>query len=1062
MSNQKDPYAPLGDKLNQAPTHWRSFEHKDGALTHSEKFDEFPQGISEPEAAGVRRRDVLKMAGAASLLTAVACVRRPEEEILPFTKAPEQLIPGVRLMYATAMPRAEGAVGLIVESHTGRPTKIEGNPKHPSSLGSSDVWAQAEVVRLYDPDRARGPLQGGKQVGWDVWDTFANDHFGKLKAAGGAGLAFLVEDDHSPTVARMLTVARASFPQAKFYRWDPLASDGATAAAELAFGPGARVHRDLTNVQTILSLDSNWLIEGPDHLRHSRQYAKRRALLTAQDAAKMNRLYVAEGVFSSTGSNADHRVRLASGEGLSLLRAIAGELASKHGLALGELAQGGKAPEGTEKFVAAVAKDLASAKGNVALFVGERQPAAVQALGLALETALGAGGTGALSVSRAAEPTASRSGIEQLSELVAGLNAGSVQTLVVLDANPVYTAPGALGFADALAKAQTVIHGSVLPEETAAKAHWHLPTTHFLESWGDAVAWDGTVSIVQPLIFPIFGARPTSSLLAQLTGHPEKADRKLVEETHRGTGAALADARAWMTALTDGLVASSTRALTPAPAVNAAAIASALGSVKSVAPSRDALELVALNGQLQDGRLSNVSWLMELPDSMTKLSWDNAVLMSPALAHELEIGSKVSDNSYQADLVELTAGGRSIQAPVFVLPGLAKHTLAIARGYGRTTGGVASGIGVSVNPILVDATGVVQGVTLKKTGKTVGLCSTQDHFSVPADPFKQMTFVQMAAIQGPDRTLGLGTRPLLRSGEADQVAKGDFSFASEGAIPANLVQLKTPNDDRARPSTPIQPHSAVHYAGQQWGMAIDLSTCIGCNACAVACIAENNIPTVGREQVLLGRELHWLRVDRYYQGDIDNPTAAHQPVPCMHCENAPCEPVCPVAATVHDDEGLNTMAYNRCIGTRYCNNNCPYKVRRFNYLDYSKTGDLHVDAESKERWKSLKMQRNPDVTVRYRGVMEKCTYCTQRIDEAKIAAKRAGLDRNALPDGAVVPACAQACPTHAISFGNINDPKSRVHQLKVSPRNYEMLQELNTRPRTTYLARVKNENEELA
>ncbi len=648
---------------------------------------------------------------------------------------------------------------------------------------------------------------------------------------------------------------------------------------------------------------------------------------------------------------------------------------------------------------------------------------------------------------------------ESLAALVKALNAGEVDTLVVLDGNPLFAAPGAMKFADAAAKAKTLVHLGVLAEETGAKATWHLPGTHFLEAWGDARAWDGTASIVQPIILPLFGSRPAISVLAQLAGEAELLDRKLVEATWRGTGLPLEGLKPWRKALHDGVIPNTARAVNAAAALQGDAVAQAVGALKGVAPSKDALEFVALQGHARDGRLANVSWIMELPDTMSKLVWDNAVFISPKMAHELGVDSGVKRNSYTADVVTLTAEGRSITAPAFVLPGLNDTTLAMTQGYGRAQGEVSKGIGADVNPLLASGT-VVQGVKLVKTGATQVLCSTQDHFSVPGNQFKEMTFAAMTgeAMGAKERELGLGHRPLFRTGTAAAFAKNAEEFAHHGDIPENLLQHGTP---KHQPTKPIQPTDPVIYEGQQWGLVVDLSACTGCNICAIACVAENNISVVGREQVLLGREMHWIRVDRYFSGDVETPTAVHQPVACMHCENAPCEPVCPVSATTHDEEGLNAMAYNRCIGTRYCANNCPYKVRRFNYFDFSHTGNVYVEPYWKERMKTLKLQRNPDVTVRYRGVMEKCTYCTQRIEEAKIAAKRAGHDRKALEDGAVTPACAQACPTEAITFGNINDPKSKVNTLKSSERNYEMLQELNIRPRTSYLARVRNENEEL-
>jgi len=647
---------------------------------------------------------------------------------------------------------------------------------------------------------------------------------------------------------------------------------------------------------------------------------------------------------------------------------------------------------------------------------------------------------------------------------VKSLTAGEVETLVIIDSNPVYTAPGGLKFSEALAKAKTVVHAGLFAEETGAKATWHLPLAHFLESWGDATAWNGAASLMQPIILPLFGGRPAISVLAQVAQETELGDRKLVEATWQGAGKPLADAKAWRRALHDGVVPSTARSAA-ALSLQTDAVSAAVAPLKGVAPSKDALEFVAIYGHPRDGRLTNVSWIMELPDTMSKLCWDNAVLLSPSTAKELGIESMVVRNSYQSDVVELTVEGRKLTAPTFVLPGVANHTLVLVHGFGRAQGEVAKGIGVDASPLLASGN-QVQGVKLTKTGTTTKLCSTQDHFSVPGNPLKELSFAQMAAepAGAKERRLGLGEpsdltyRPLYRSATATAFLKDGKEVASQGNLPEKALGPSP----RSNPMRPKQLTQEIRYEGQQWGMVIDLSACIGCNICAIACVSENNIATVGREQVMLGRELHWMRIDRYFTGDIEDPKAAHQPVACMQCENAPCEPVCPVSATVHDEEGLNGMAYNRCIGTRYCSNNCPYKVRRFNYLDFTHTGDVYVEPYWKERMKTLKLQRNPDVTVRYRGVMEKCTFCTQRIEEAKIAAKRNGQDRKALPDGVITPACAQACPTSAITFGNINDETSKVAKLKLSDRNYEMLQELNIRPRTTYLARVRNENEELA
>ncbi|MFO0597810.1 MAG: TAT-variant-translocated molybdopterin oxidoreductase [Myxococcaceae bacterium] len=1056
---KRDPYAPLRESMSETPEYWRSIEHKNLDEAVQKHVDvEFPNGAAPAE--GWNRRDALKIAGASLALGSLAgCekLRRDPDEILPFVRQPEGYVPGNALNYATAMQRSEGAVGLLAEANSGRPTKLEGNPLHPDSLGTTDVWAQAEILKLYDPQRSKSPLKAGAAAKWEEWDAFAKDHFGKLVADAGKGLAFLVEEDLGPTFERLLF----KLPQARVVRFDPLSPDNALQGAQLAFGAGARTQVDLSKAKVAFSLDSDFLASGPGHLAHARAFGKSRAVDSKEDLAKMLRLYVAESVFSTTGTNADHRLRISAGEGISVLKALAGALG------LAELAAGGaELPEAQKKFVAVLAKDLAANKGASVLFVGERQPAAVHALANAINHALGNVGT-VVNVSFPDAPLPRVSMYEQLEALTKSMGT-DVTTVVCVEQNPLYTAPAALGFAAAMGKV-TFVHCGVLPEETGIKANWHLPTAHFLESWGDARSWNGTVSLVQPLILPLHGGRAGLSLVAQMVGEAETGDRKLVEGTWLGKG--LADVKAWRKALHDGVVPNTGKA-GGAAEVKTAEVLAAVGAVKATTASKDSLDFIAVEGHLRDGRLSNVSWLMELPETMSKLSWDNAALISPTLARELGVESAMKKNAYVSDVVEISAGGRSIKAPTFVVPGLPTYSVVMTRGYGRTWGDVAIGVGVDANGLL-ERGGVVTGVKMTKSGSTQVLASTQDFFSVPGNPFHEVTFAQGSAEAPgkPERNLGLSTRQLFRSASAAEYAKDGAKFAREGDMPEKLVQLGTPKN---RPSKPLQPTNEITYEGQQWGMVIDLSACIGCNVCAIACVAENNIPVVGREQVLLGREMHWIRVDRYFTGDVDTPRAVHQPVNCMHCENAPCEPVCPVAATVHDEEGINSMAYNRCIGTRYCANNCPYKVRRYNYLDFTHTGDFVVEkgqpwpfngdpnVDWKARQNTLKLQRNPDVSVRYRGVMEKCTYCVQRIDEAKIAAKRAGHDRKKLPDGAVTPACAQACPTQAITFGNINDLESRVAKLKQSERNYEMLQELNVRPRTTYLARVRNENEELS
>jgi Fe-S-cluster-containing dehydrogenase component/anaerobic selenocysteine-containing dehydrogenase len=1042
---------------NNGPKYWRSLDHKAGEVDDFEP--EFPTGTAVlPE---LQRREVLKIAGASLALAGLggtACVRRPEEEILPYTHQPEEVIPGIATRYATVHPRTQGGLGLLVTAYEGRPTKIEGNPGHSLSFGTVDTWAQSEILRLYDPDRTRTPMKGAEHVSWADFDTFSKAHFDGLAQNGGQGLAFVVDGADKPTFDRLLGQAKAKWPNAQIFRWDPVNTDASDGGASIAFGPNSRVHLDVTNAKVMLALDSNFLVDGPEHLVHSKGWGARRVLKSKADADNMNRLYAVEGVFSLTGANADHRHRVPSSQIGAFLAAVAGELATA-GVAIADLPRGA-APADSAKFAAAVAKDLAAHRGESLIIVGDRQPAAVHALAYAINAALGATEAGLQKVTTAVTPGVNL--VASVNELAAALEGGKIDTLVVVDVNLAATTPGALKLADSLKKAKTVIHAGLIADETAKLAGWHVPLAHFLESWGDARAYDGTASIVQPLILPIFGARSEVSFLGGLLGLGLD-DKKLVEETWSALSVA---GKTWRRALHDGVVAGvgAGRVALVAPAAANAAVATAFAAIP--AKGAGTLEVALTMGSVLDGRLANLGWNMELPDSMSKLVWDNALVISPALAKEVGINSRLKRNSYMSDVVSIDVGGRVIEAPTFVLPGLEKNSAYLHLGFGRQAGVVATGVGVSAYP-LMDKDGSYNVVaTIKPTGKIVELASTQDHFSRPGNPFNEVTFAEATTYKPEDKERVLGTTfdgakkqsPVVRGGKLTQYKEHGAAFAHEGDIPANLVEHGTPAH---RPAKPIQPTKEIAYDGQQWGMVIDLGACTGCNACVISCQAENNIPTVGREQVLLGREMHWLRIDRYFEGDVDNPTSVHQPMTCQHCENAPCEPVCPVGATVHDEEGINSMAYNRCIGTRYCANNCPFKVRRYNYFDFTVTANVYRDAEKVKRADVYKLQRNPNVTVRYRGVMEKCSYCTQRVEAAKIAFKNAGGDRRQLKDGAVITACQQVCPTGAITFGNINDETSKVHVAKLNDRNYELLQELNIRPRTSYLARLKNNNPEL-
>jgi MoCo/4Fe-4S cofactor protein with predicted Tat translocation signal len=962
--------------------YWRSLEE----LAETPEFErylraEFPEQapqLIDPLA----RRTFLKLMGASLALAGVsACTRQPTEKVFPYVKAPELIVPGEPLYFATAMSLGDAATGLLVESHMGRPTKVEGNPDHPASLGASDAFSQASVLGLYDPDRSQVIRHVGDV---ETWANFTVALAALLKAqqpSGGAGLRILTGTVVSPTLAAQLRELRSQFPQAQWHQWEPVSGDAARAAAQRAFGRPLVPRYRFDLADRILALDADFLACGPAQLRYARDYVGRR-----RDPETMNRLYVAETVPSNTGAIADHRLALRSGEILELALAVA--------RGVGVTARAPVGLEGHAHFVDAIVRDLQQHRGRSVVVAGESAPIGAHLLAHAINAALGNVGTTVVyGEPPAAEPVDQAA---SLRDLVTALNAGTVELLVLLETNPVYAAPADLEFAAALAKAKTRIHHGLYLDETADLCHWHIPAAHYLESWSDTRAFDGTTTIIQPLIAPLYDGKTAHELVAALLGTPERTGYDIVRDYWKGQlGAADFDAH-WRKAVHDGVIPNSASPPVAASAAPASEWADAIAA--PVPRDAGALDIVFRpDPTVYDGRFANNGWLQELPKSLSRLTWDNAALLAPATAERLGVANE--------DVVTLELDGRSVRAPVWVSPGMAPDVVALHLGYGRTRAGqVGSGVGVSAYRIRPsDRPWNATGLKLSRTGEHYPLASTQHHHSMEG-------------------------RDLARAGTVAEYRQNPKFAASPETYGESL-------------------YPRFKYPGYAWGMTVDLNSCVGCNACVVACVAENNVPVVGKDQVARGREMHWLRVDRYYEGSIDAPTVYHQPVFCQHCELAPCEVVCPVNATVHDYEGLNAMVYNRCVGTRYCSNNCPYKVRRFNFTLYN---DPHSDV--------LKMVFNPDVTVRSRGVMEKCTYCVQRINYGRIRAERE--DRR-IRDGEVLTACQQACPTEALTFGDINDPASKVSQRKRDPRNYVLLDELGTQPRTTFLAQLRNPNPDL-
>lgn len=979
----------LSDK--NGPDYWRSLNE----VADTEEFRtylhrEFPEGASEWNDALGRRKFLQLMGASLAFAGLTSCTRQPIEKIVPYVRAPEQMVPGKPLYFASALTHGGFARGVLVESHMGRPTKIEGNPMHPANpreggaqFGPTDVFAQAAILDLYDPDRTQVPVLNGRPGTWTRFSAALATEVAKLDLDQGAGFRLLTETVTSPTLAAQIRALLKKYPQAQWHQFEPNGRDNVREGMRLAFGEAVEAQYHFDKARRILSLDADFTGAIPAGVRYARQFAEGRRVIDGQ-TTRMNRLYAVESLPTNTGALSDHRLPLKASQIEGFARAVAA--------ALGIVSGGGSA-HGHDAWLNAMVKDLVAHSGQSLVVVGDHQPPAVHALAHAMNAALGGvGKTVTYTDPVEADPI---DHLGSLKTLVGDMAAGKVSLLVILGGNPVYTAPADLDFAAQLEKVAMRIHLGQSTHETARLCHWHVPEAHALEAWSDARAFDGTVSIVQPLIEPLYGGKSAHELLAQMLGEGPQQGYDIVKNYWQAQHKDGDFETAWQTWLHDGLV--------PNTALPLRAVR-LTGAYGTHGAATEGLEIAfRLDASVWDGRFANNGWLQELPKPHTRLTWDNAALIAPATAERLGLQNE--------DLIELSYKGRSVKAPVWIMPGHPADALTVHLGFGRTAAGrVGNGVGFNAYALQTsDAPYFGGGVSLRKAGQKYKLACTQDHHSLEG-------------------------RPLYRKLGIEDYLAHPHAVHEMGHDPG--------------PGTSFFDGIHTSETGNAWGMAIDLNSCNGCNACTMACQSENNIPVVGKDQVLNGREMHWIRIDRYYAGDLDNPELYNQPVPCMQCENAPCEVVCPVAATVHSAEGLNDMAYNRCVGTRYCSNNCPYKVRRFNFLHYS-------DVETP----SLKLMRNPNVTVRGRGVMEKCTYCVQRISSARIQAK---VEDRSLGDGDITTACQGACPTDAIVFGDINDPNSRVSQLKAQQRNYGLLTELNTRPRTTYLARLTNPNPEIA
>lgn len=1000
--------------------YWRSLNDLEQTTEFQDLVQkEFPAGPEESWTATNRRRFLQVMGASLALGTAASC-RFKEEHILPVKERDENRIPGKPKFYAGAMNLGAYAQPLLVTCYDGRPTKVEGNPEHAESRGASTAWAQASILGLYDPDRSRNPSQitGGVESAsdWAAFEEFSRQHFGGLKAQQGQGLAILAGESRAPAQVRAAAAFRKFFPRATWTTWEPVGMSAEESGCRAAFGKSVRPRFVLDEARVIVALDDDLLHARPDSTRLSREYASRRK---PDEGAWMSRLYAVEPVFTITGASADHRLPLRRAQVGAFLALLEAKLVEK-GLAhpQADSVETGKprleAP-GMAMLLNAMADDLLAHRGACVLTVGVGQPAEVHARAHRLNALLGAAGK-TVQYLPVPEPDAAALPLKDLAQ---AMNEGKVSTLLILGANPAYDAPADFQFAAAMKKVATSIHLGLYLDETARLCTWHLPEAHFLETWSDGLAADGSHLIGQPMIEPLWGGRSALEVLSLCMGNA-RAGMDMVREGVTG------GEEAWRKAVHDGFVsgaAPAAEAVEPRNLPTATFDEAALAA----APANGALEVnFTACPKIWDGRFANSGWLQELPDPITKITWGNVAYLSYKTGAELGIANET--------LINLEVGGRSLEIVACTVPGAADGQLTVQLGYGRTSAGHVAGLdddkvertGFDTYALRAsDALWTVGGATAVATGVVHKIASTQDHHMIDAVGLKGRA----------DRI-----EDLVREGTAEEYAK-DPDFAK-----------RAPDYWDKKDSLFEEKHGD---GGHRWGMAVDLSTCTGCSACTIACQAENNIPVVGREQVLKGREMHWIRMDRYFQGDVADPVnlqAIHQPVACQQCELAPCEEVCPVAATVHSSEGLNDMVYNRCVGTRYCSNNCPYKVRRFNFLNYRK-----------DTWKEgnevMKMASNPEVTVRSRGVMEKCTFCVQRIQTARVAAKVEG---RAMRDGEARSACQQVCPTGSIVFGDLADPNSAVSKAHANRRAYSMLAELNNKPRNRYLARIRNPHPTLA
>lgn len=1034
----------------KSPNYWKSL----GELARNEEYNkfverEFPENGSELNDK-VSRRSFLRVMGASIALAGFASCRKPVQKVMPYSKMPEEVSPGNPLYYASAMPFQDALNGIVVKTHEGRPAKVEGNEMHPGSEGNTSIFGQGALLNMYDPDRSRYVRKDGERSSVSAFAKFCAEHFADTEK----NIAFVSEANSSPTYNELKEQALDKFSNAQWVTYETFSEDNTLEGTNKAFGQRLRTvnHFDKTNI--IVGFDDDFLnpAANKNSVANTRRFTDGRDVQSPED--DMFRFYAIESTFTRTGSNADNRLRMKSGDIGSFIYALAAELSkSVSGLS----AFSGYSNDFSDhEWIPILAEELLNNKGDSILTVGRSHTPELHAAVAVINDALN--NTGQTVTYLEVPYLDDHSNRKAFSGLVDDLKGGHIDTVVMIGTNPVFTAPADLEFEDALSNASEVIHLAQYYNETSKKASWHLNRAHFLETWGDGYSYSGIRSIIQPEIAPLFsGISEIEFLNTILTG--EKSDgHKLIQENWKSYFSGEFEEQ-WEQTLHDGL-ASEEQFSAISPSLSGD-INEQLSSTIGNSSSSEGMELVIRpNNTIFDGRFANNGWLQELPDPMTKVTWDNVALMSKNTADELGV-EEAGIGKEEVEVVAITVNGTTVKIPAWVQPGHADDSITITVGYGREgVGRVANKLGVDTYPLRTTSSMLyAENISVENTGNLYEIACTQDHNTMDLYGLTN----EYDLDEEEERKIMSG-RSLLRYATLQEYRDNpnfsQYKAAYDADLPGQEWAIEQGADSPLSMFEPLARGNQQAYPDDepQWGMAIDLNTCTGCGTCTMACNAENNIPVVGKREVSRGREMHWIRNDRYYDGDVNDPTALHQPVPCMHCELAPCEQVCPVAATTHSEDGMNQMTYNRCIGTRYCANNCPYKVRRFNFFNYSK--DFLTQGDDPE---IVQMAMNPDVTVRFRGVMEKCSYCVQRVNRAKIKVQTETDGRTKKPeDGRVKTACQEACPADAIYFGDLTDPESKVVKAKQNNRNYLMLEELDTRPRTSYLARVRNPNPKLA